>query len=377
MKYLKNDYEERVLNNREELQEYLDFRRENDEWIIPFCNECATVGISNMGEIDKTQSFTVTQELIQETMDNKLLLVFPKEMHPEVMPVRYTAFSDICNRAGLKGRTIELMSDKGNISALDPIIRGQWLSIGLSLNGNECKILIRDEKVSGMKSHEYQIFPEHMLVSAIEEEMNSTWPEYSYMTGVVSHEYLSISYRLNASDMEESIKLKLEDLGIDIKEVFSGIRMATSDVGNSSVILSPFVVINSVKVALGQAIYIRHDTSNTMETIIEKMKLVAASFKEAEDEIERLGNTPISFPKDCFMNIIADQKLPKKIAEPIADQLSTLQSANAMDIFIALNQLVEDHFSQGRMALTSLFNEQEQVARLMYIDYTKFDKQNI
>ena len=376
MKFLPNDTAEMILENRKALQKYLDFRKQNDEWIIPFCNECATVGISYFGEVDKTQTDNISEEIIREAMENKLLLVFPKEMRHQIMPVRYTAFPDICNRAGLKGRTIELMADKGNISALDPIIKSQWLSTGLSLNGNECKILIRDDKISGMKSHEYQIFPEHMLISVLEEEMASNWPEYEYTGGMVSHEFLSVNYDLNASDMEESLKLRLEDFDIKVEKIKVGVRMDTSDVGNSSVILAPYMTLDNTKIALGKSVYIRHDTSNTLDTIIEKTKLLAVSFKEAEDEIENLGNTQICFPKECFMNIVQNQKLPKKIAESIADTLAPMTDATAMDIFIALNQLVEVHFTQSKMALSSLINEQEQVAKLMYLDYTLFDKED-
>lgn len=373
MKFLNNDYEERTLSTREDLQEYLSFRSDHDEWLIPFCNECAAVGISNLGEIDQTNTMDTAPELIQEAMENKLLLVYPNNMIPEIKPIRYTAFPDILARAGLKGRTIEQMVDKGNIAALDPIIKGQWLSTGLSLNSNECKILIRDGKISAMKSHEYQIFKELDLVNLLEDELGKNWEDFEYVDGRVSHEFLSINYNLNCQDMEDSFRFRMQDLGVTVDEIHSGIQMSTSDVGNSSVIMAPYLILNKIKIAMGKPVYIRHDTSNSLDTILTKTQFLATSFKEAEDEIEKLGNTQISYPSDCFMNLVKEQKLPKKLAESIADRLKTLSDATAMDVYIALNELVDLHYAQGKIGLSVLLNEQEQVGRLLYINYTDFD----
>lgn len=46
-KYLETDESVKKLKSREELWEYLKFRKENDEWLNVFINEMAAVGIKN------------------------------------------------------------------------------------------------------------------------------------------------------------------------------------------------------------------------------------------------------------------------------------------------------------------------------------------
>lgn len=378
MKYLNYDYEEKVLKTEADLKDYLDFRSQNDIWIFPFTNECACVGINLLSRRDTSEiPEGITEEMYSEAYSsNRLLLVYPNNFKSEVLPIRYTAFQDICNRAGLKGRTIEQLCDKGNIAALDPQIKGQWLSTGMSLNGNECKILIRDEKISSMKSHEYQIFPEKEIVNLLEYELENEWPDFSYNGGRVSHEYLWVDYKLNAYIMEESFKLKLKGLLNDhtrIKTLTAGVTMATSDVGNSSVTITPYYELDGTKIRLGDPIHVRHDTCNSLKKVQEEMSHMAASFREAEERIEVLGNTTIEHPKECFLNIVNEFKLPKGTASVIAEEFWDAQST-AIDIFIRLNDLVERHFENSNMSLTSLINLSENVSKLMYIDFEKFDK---
>ncbi len=47
MKYLENAASVRNFTTRKEVQEYLDFRKEQDIWRAPYIDECAVVGIEN------------------------------------------------------------------------------------------------------------------------------------------------------------------------------------------------------------------------------------------------------------------------------------------------------------------------------------------
>lgn len=380
MKYLNYDYEERELKTVENLREYLDFRSKNDIWLFPDTNECSCIGVNPLSYRDTVNiPEGITAEMYSEAYhSNRLLLVFPHNFKAKVLPVRYTAFSDICNRAGLKGRTVEMMVDKGNVSALDPCIKAQWFSTGMSLNGNECKILIRDEKVSSMKSHEYQIFPEKNIIELLENELKRTWPDFSYAGGKVSHEYLWVDYRLNDTVMEETFRLKLEALldADSIQTLKAGISLATSDVGNSSVAIAPYYELNETKIRLGDPIHIRHDTCNSFDKIAEEMSYMAALFRCAEERIELLENVSIIHPQKCFVNIINEYKLPKGSASLMANSIAKTP-CTAFDIFIKLNELAEKHYDNSSMSLTSFINLGESISKLLYIDFEKFDKEEM
>lgn len=48
-KYLENDEDVEILETWKDLKEYLTFRAKHDEWVQPFINELAAIGIPNHG----------------------------------------------------------------------------------------------------------------------------------------------------------------------------------------------------------------------------------------------------------------------------------------------------------------------------------------
>lgn len=46
-KYLENDEDVEILETWKDLKEYLTFRAKHDEWVQPFINELAAIGIPN------------------------------------------------------------------------------------------------------------------------------------------------------------------------------------------------------------------------------------------------------------------------------------------------------------------------------------------
>lgn len=375
MKYLQNDFEERIMTSEEMLTEYLEFRKKNDIWCKPAVNETSVVGLgisADPGEADK--DVQIPDDVRRAAMaDNRLLFAFPYNFMPTIMPIRYTAFPDICNRAGLKGRTIESFTPKTNISVLDPVVKAYFLSTGLSLNAYECNVLIRDEKVSSVKSNEYKIFPEYELIDLLKAELSRTWENFTFKQAAVSHEYLTTSYLLNATDMEESFRLRLEDMGVvTVPTIKAGVQLATSDVGNSAVSIATFYEMDGVRVYLGAPLKIRHDKGKTLNDVAEAFKKIASIFREAEDEIEVLGNTDIKYPADCLLNIVDEFTLPKTVAKDVAATMQK-ENATALDVYIALNEIVEKHYKTSKMTLTSLIEMSETVARLMTFDFSRFD----
>lgn len=380
-KYFLEDHEEMTLSTREELQGLLDYREKNDVRVFPNVNECACVGIdvnTNKEMASDAAKMEVESNLFNTGLnsDTKLLLVFPKEFAPVIYPVRYTAMVDIESRAGLFGRTIECTEPKpnSNIQILPALLRGQFLSTGMSLNGNSSCILIRDGKVSAMKSHKYQVLTEKEMIEVLENHMRNDFPDFQYRSGTVSHAFLSCEYLFNATDMEESLRYKLEELGKNVTSLRAGLLFTTSDVGSSSVAASPFVIIDGTQVRFGNRVAVRHDYGNTPEDFAEVLKGVAVSLTEAEDRIEELGNTEIKCPYACFMNIIDKFDLPKREAKAIASRLEVNYpcGCDAIDIYISLNELVE---TKANTSVENILKMQENVGKLLYIDYTEYDKE--
>ena len=374
MKYLKRDFDERNLTKREDLQDYIEFRAANDKWIHPFCNECTVSGIGIAGMVEKAVSqaagFSIPDNDVEESQElearltNKLLLVFPEDFSFKAMSIRYTAFRDVLNRSGFeKSSTLEREVSKEKKGAMPPLLKGIIMSLGLSLNQEECNLLIRDEKVSAMKSAQYRIFRDKDVVEKLESYLTEEFPEFTYAGGHVNHEYLLFDYMLNATDQEESFRMMLEDLGVDADKLGTfkiGVQVSTSDVGNSSITFSPFYIMNGVKAFLAEPLKVPHLVSKDVYDIEEFFPKIAAAIKESEDDIETLGNTPIHFPKKCVEGLVDELKLPKTESKDVQFD----SDCTAMDVYFALFDVIQKAYANTG-SLSALINNSERIAKLL------------
>ena len=391
-KYL-DDFEVKNLSTREDLANVLEFTAK-DEWTQPYVLECAAVGIAKAplffaqfkGKIKVERKPGVEIEALGVTCDDDdletvaagdgLLLVCPKDNKYQTFPLRYTAFPSVCGRAGISGPTISNTTDKPSVSALPVEEKANWISRGFSLHSAVCKILLRDGKVSAMLSNDYQVLPDDKLVDALESQLKIDFPDYEFISGMFSHEYLTVDYLLHDGPMETNFAQMLINFGMrnDI-EVKAGVRFSTSDIGASKVKATPFFDICGTTLIMGKPCEISHLAQKTVDDFANAVMSLNAAFKENEDQIERLGNTDIKYPTDCLQNIIKKHPLFVSCSEDAIDTLKVLPkgTATAIDVYLAFNQIILTKNQKKALSPTQLVNLSEEAAKLMFIDYGVYD----
>lgn len=392
-KYLDTDDTVKRLESREELWEYLKFRKENDEWLHIFINEMAAVGIRNeplfipqycsnlkirkngytMDIPDIDCEKTENEECIKDT---GLFLVFPYKNKVIAYPTRRIAYSTICKRADDDCGTMFRFDAKPSKQVLPIDEKAERLTRDFLLYSDCCKILLRDGKVSAVLSKEYAILPDDELIEHLENQLLIDHPEYEFDKGMVSHEYLVVEYLLNDTLMEESVRLKLNDAGAHISSLKAGIRFSTSDVGLSKVYASIFYDADGVRTTLGSGIEMEHKGDATPEKFENKMENLGLLFKECEERIEELGNIPIRNLAGCVREIReVFTFLPKASAEEVEEelQLKYPNGGTAIDVYLALNDIIQRHTRTTNASPTRYLNLSEQVAKLMDLPYEKIE----
>ena len=380
------------IKNDADKQKVLDFISQ-DEWSTPYIEECFIKDIPDtplffdMYKSDFEVEFSgnrfnvpaldnTTDELSETAQNIGFLLGYPKDGSLVVKPTRYPAFNTICARAGISGSTITNSEDKPLLSVLPLAEKAVWLSRGFSLHHAPCKVLYRDGKVSSMLSSEYEILPANLIVPAFEERIRMDHPDMTFSSGAFSHEYLYLDYTLNNTVMEESFLAMLDEYGVHADSVKAGVRFSTSDIGNSCVTAAPFYKMDGKTIRLGKPIVLSHENKHTIDQFILLLDGLAMSFKESEDRIEELGNTEIKHPGGCFMHIIDKNRTIKAGSEHIADDLDAEFPAGctAIDVFLALNRIIDERNSKKPLSPTQLINLSEQIAKLLLIDFKEYDR---
>lgn len=382
-KYFMTDDQVKSLVTEDALHEYIDHIKKNDVLVEPYINECAAIGMQNMPLF--FESFKEENGVDADTKDieeccesNGIFLVFPGKGKMECFPTRYTAYNSICQRAGLTGSSMTTTVSSSRQKALAPERKAAFISECMKLYSDNAKVLIRDGKVSAMHSKQYAWFLPYDIFPIIEENFKKTWPDYKYAGGEVSHEYLYANYMLNDPAAEASMKLTLESLGAKIDgAIKAGIRVSTSDVGLSAVRFSPFYIINGTSTRLGKPVEMIHDTKRDMKYFEkELLPSVGLLMKEAEDDIEKLGNVDIKYPAGCLQHICLDKKqIPFMVAKEAIEamQIEYPNGCQAIDIYLKLNEIVEMCNVKKPMSPSRYMEMTEYVARMMFISFDKYD----
>ena len=272
-KYLKFDDQVTVLTKHKELQQYLQFRKENDVWVQPYIKETTVVGIEDhplfLSQYFLSNGIELNDESNECVKDTGMFLTFPMNGERKIYPTRHTAFTSICQRAGLSGPTISNFIGTAFKKVLPVTEKASWLTRGFSLYMQKCKILIRDGKISAMMSNGYSILPADELVGALEKELKKEHKDMKMLSATISHEYLNIEYLLNDKDADSSFSLLLKDFGLD-ENVKTGIGFATSDVGLSRAYVYPFFMTeNGYKTRFGDSAGVENEGKNSVDTFVQ------------------------------------------------------------------------------------------------------------
>lgn len=382
MKYLKTDTEIKKIEEREEFQEYLDFRKENDKWIIPYTNEMAMVGILNepltIPEVCKENGIEQNDSALECINDTGLFLTLPDDGKREIYPTRFTAFSTICKRAGIFGPMISLTKKSGERSPLPLQEKAMLLTRGFSLNAGKSKVLLRDEKISATLSNRYEILPAWELIEILEKQLKKDHPDFKFKEAEISHEYLLVKYYFNDIDADAFLLSKLQELGVAADTVKTGLVFATSDIGYSQVTAYLFYEIDGVPMRLGDKIGVRHDCSNTVEDFQLKLENLGVLLKECEDQVENLGNIEIKDFLGCLRNIVETNEtiFPKTIADEVITELSVTHpmEGTAIEVYLALTEIIERFKVSRNLSPTRYLDLSEKTAKFLFADFSAYDE---
>lgn len=125
-----------------------------------------------------------------------------------------------------------------------------------------------------------------------------------------------------------------------------------------------FVFMNSVCPAF----------ADSVDTFVQLLPRVDSLFKEAENQIEKLGNTDIDSISSTVRNIVDDNKslFPKSFAEDVVAALSS-QSGTAIDVYLALNEIVENYIASRGNDPTLALTLKDRLSKYLYINIKKYD----
>ena len=240
-------------------------------------------------------------------------------------------------------------------------------------------VLIRDGKVEHFKGPRYQDLYEWDGAHALMKYMDAEYPDHEYKEGTVSHEYLRLVWDLNDDTATESLKATLEYYNIKIDKLRMLLQFTTSEIGSAAMRVTPVFDADGKLIPIGNPICVRHDAGNSIDMLVKEFPKIASMTKEAEDQVEKLGNTNIDNMAGCFQHIAKDinkftaAEIKGKVDELNLSWQSVSGGGTAIDIYLALFEVI-----QGSMASTlnvaRYIELSEACAKKLTSDFKAYDK---
>lgn len=385
-----SDRENKEFTSSEEIHKYLEERSTTDVWSEPYICELHVIGIPTNAPIlisdikSQHANLDATDEELAEIMDTKkdgmgLLLEYPDPNGngARIKPLRYTAYNSLFERAGLSGRSIRQTEEKTNASVLAPEVKAKFLDTCLALYGDKCKVLLRDGKVSTVRSSKYNILDTNELVTELETTLDCEWNGMQMLSAEVSHEFVVIKYCVDDSHAEKLIAKALQGTNQAGKNFKLGFKFVTSDVGNSSATVYPFIHNGTTTINFGNELGMKHSTGSSMDKwitqILPKLAILA---KDTTDKVEALAKTKIKNPGGCLRNIASKLGLPKEASLKIGEDYDNCYvSCTALDIFFGLYEIAEENGKKypNGYDTTQKLRMEDLIVSSLFFDFSECD----
>ena len=385
-----------------DFEDYLLFRRNTDIWEHPEINQLAAIPISKAPLLRKKDAEEATfyrhgvshklwvpintedPKVVECVEEGMFLCAILLEDGIKVFPQRYTAFSSLLQRGGVECPAEYITEKKGKTSPVDIQKKATMFNWAKDVRNAETSVLIRDGKVSYAGSEQYQQLCPYEGLYILLESVREDHPDTGFHSAMVSHEYVFGEYLLNDEEMEESVRLMMEGAGLEIERLRAGIRYSTSEVGTSSMTCKFFIDYKAKKdektwtrIQLPKSVKVPHEGKGGMARWKAETKKIGAIFKEAEEQLEALGNITINDVPRCVQAVRnAYPFLPAKETQTVIDSLRLENPAGtgtAMDVFIALNEIVSLALTAENITPTRYISYVEQVQKLITLDYAHID----
>lgn len=392
-KYFASDDETMVTRDYEILKEYLDFRKENDEWFVVQIKDLGAVGIPNLplffpswcnnitikkdGYTQKVENIDWTvKENIECIESHGIFLTVPYHNKITAFPVKDSAYSSILNRADDFCPVMLRTKNKNSKLYLPANERAERLCRDFTLQKEACKVLYRDGKIVSVLSKNYSVLETDQLLKVLERKLQEKFPRYLFDKAVLSNDLTIVEYLLNETEIESKIRRKLNESSI--LSLKFGVRFATSDTGESKVYASIFCDINNARVIIDSGINMEHKGDISPKDFKEKLENIDVVLLNSVKQIQKLSNITITdFAETLKMIVNTSNFLPKLLSDEVIEEITNYsQNTTALNLYIALNRIIECHIKMNESSATRNMVLYECMTKLMYLDYENLNKKS-
>ena len=318
---------------------FIEEREENSDWGKVKSSELRFYPIA-----DGQRASSMLEEKLREkgkecvfkdTMEHTRLIL---KVRDELYPIRSCAIKTILERARVSGNALNKVQ-KTELA--------QILNYCMKVAGGDALLRFCEDKISavhGGDASDYAVLKTPELFRRTVEYLQDNFSGYTFAGASYDHSIVTAVWSLdNEEALLKEYKESLQTHGLPCDEIQLGLRLTTSDTGQSGANLYPMIFFGSElrNIPLGSPLKLHHKNKADLARFDEQLNLLYAQYSKALGNMQSMMDVYVLHPINAMLGVMKRIGIPKKYATLIAEDYRLKRGDTACSAYEAYLQISE------------------------------------
>lgn len=352
---------------------FIEEREENSDWEKVKSSELRFYPIA-----DGHRASSMLEEKLREkgkecvfkdTMEHTRLIL---KVRDELYPIRSCAIKTILERTRVSGNALNKVQ-KTELA--------QILNYCMKVAGGDALLRFCEDKISavhGGDASDYAVLKTPELFRRTVEYLQDNFSGYTFAGASYDHSIVTAVWSLdNEEALLKEYKESLQTHGLPCDEIQLGLRLTTSDTGQSGANLYPMIFFGSElrNIPLGSPLKLHHKNKADLARFDEQLNLLYAQYSKALGNMQSMMDVYVLHPINAMLGVMKRIGIPKKYATLIAEDYRLKRGDTACSAYEAYLQISEviylmqcDGAEDSKIVMM-----EENIARAVHLRWKDYD----
>ncbi len=352
---------------------FIEEREENSDWEKVKSSELRFYPIA-----DGQRASSMLEEKLREkgkecvfkdTMEHTRLIL---KVRDELYPIRSCAIKTILERARVSGNALNKVQ-KTELA--------QILNYCMKVAGGDALLRFCEDKISavhGGDASDYAVLKTPELFRRTVEYLQDNFSGYTFAGASYDHSIVTAVWSLdNEEALLKEYKESLQTHGLPCDEIQLGLRLTTSDTGQSGANLYPMIFFGSElrNIPLGSPLKLHHKNKADLARFDEQLNLLYAQYSKALGDMQSMMDVYVLHPINAMLGVMKRIGVPKKYATLIAEDYRLKCGDTACSVYEAYLQISEVIYLMqcDGAGGSKIVMMEENIARAVHLRWKDYD----
>lgn len=352
---------------------FLNAREENSDWEKVKSSELRFYPIADgqyyASVLEDRLKGMGKENVFLDTLEHTRLIL---KVEDELYPVRSCAIKTILERARVSGNALNKVQ-KTELA--------QILNYCMEVASGDALLRFCEDKVSavhGGDASDYAVLETPELFRRTVEYLQENFSGYTFAGASYDHSIVTAVWALDHEyGLLKEYKASLQAHGLPDDEIQLGLRLTTSDTGQSGANLYPMIFFGSEarNIPLGSALKLQHKNKADLAKFDEQLNLLYAQYGKALGSMQSLMDMYVLHPVNAMLGVMKRIGVPKRYAMEVADDFRFRNGDHACSVYEVYLHIAEVIYLMQCEGIdgSRLVQMEENIARAVHLRWKDYD----